>query len=425
MDRASAADTHSSAMIGLPYSFRARLWLPETTYWLDTVALHWRNQSGGRHLDYSAIHAVRVYKVRYFGSRGTYWRCVLHYGIGRKISLQAAHVAGFRRIEDRTGTYIPFVKQLESRIAASNPRATFRRGRQTLAVFDAALGGLVIAALRSAAVVGLEPAAAVSAWLMRTIGPWLKGQRVARINLAEAYPDKTATQIDLILRGMWDNIGRTFAEYMFLCRIWDFEREAGRGRISLADDSSKALVSLRARSGEPGLFFGAHLGHWELLPFALGCRNGLAAVVYRSPQTPSVARELARRRSSSKAVYIPANVDVIFKIKALLRRGAFVCLSVDEHFARGAEVEFFGRRCSATPILARLARQFECPIYGGRIVRVGTGRFRFDITGPIEPVRDSDGKIDVTATTQLITTVIEGWVKEFPEQWLWLQRRWR
>ena len=87
--------------------------------------------------------------------------------------------------------------------------------------------------------------------------------------------------------------------------------------------------------------------------------------------------------------------------------------------------EFFGRRCKATPIIARLAQHFDCPIHGTRVIRLPDHRFRAELTEQVAPVRDRDGRIDVQATTQAITTIIEGWVREHPEQWLWLHRRWR
>jgi KDO2-lipid IV(A) lauroyltransferase len=99
---------------------------------------------------------------------------------------------------------------------------------------------------------------------------------------------------------------------------------------------------------------------------------------------------------------------------------------VDQHESRGVDVDFFGRRCKTTPLLAQLARHFDCPIHGIRVVRLPDRyRFRVEITDPIKPVRDAAGLIDIQGTTQVITTVIEGWVREHPEQWLWLHRRWR
>ena len=68
----------------------------------------------------------------------------------------------------------------------------------------------------------------------------------------------------------------------------------------------------------------------------------------------------------------------------------------------------------------------EYPIHGTRMVRLpDRHRFRVDLSEPIEPRRDAQGKIDVRGTMQAITSIIEGWVREHPDQWLWLHRRWR
>src|SRR5437868_5269991 len=132
--------------IDFTYSFRLNRRSRETTYRLGRDELHWQDARREGHLDYSSIRTVQVYKVRYFGSRATYWRCVLHHGRGRRMWLQAAHYAGFRRIEDRSATYIPFVKQLELRIAVANPHAAFKHGRDWLGYYDAALGTLFLLA---------------------------------------------------------------------------------------------------------------------------------------------------------------------------------------------------------------------------------------------------------------------------------------
>jgi KDO2-lipid IV(A) lauroyltransferase len=98
---------------------------------------------------------------------------------------------------------------------------------------------------------------------------------------------------------------------------------------------------------------------------------------------------------------------------------------VDQHYGNGPEVTFFGRRCRANPMLARLARHIDCPIYGTRAVRLPDHRLQVDLTGPIEMPRGADGRIDVPGAMQAITSIVEGWVREHPEQWLWLHRRWR
>ena len=72
-----------------------------------------------------------------------------------------------------------------------------------------------------------------------------------------------------------------------------------------------------------------------------------------------------------------------------------------------------------------LARQTECPIHGVRIIRLPGYRFRAELSEEVKPVRDAAGQIDVQGTMQAVTSVIEGWIREYPDQWLWLHRRWR
>ena len=214
---------------------------------------------------------------------------------------------------------------------------------------------------------------------------------------------------------MWDNLGRVFVEYAHLDRIWDFDPthiEADQMLIE-GDDRTRFVTAIREKG--PALVFSAHLANWELLPFALGSRPGENAVVYRP----------TRIRSKAKVGLIRANLEAFFTVKDVLRRGGMVGIVVDEHFPRGINVMFFGKACKVTPIFAQLARQFNCPIYGARVVRLPNTKFRLNLVGPLSASRDAFGKIDVAATMQMITGMIEGWIKENPEQWLWLQRRWR
>ena len=99
---------------------------------------------------------------------------------------------------------------------------------------------------------------------------------------------------------------------------------------------------------------------------------------------------------------------------------------VDQHYTRGVEVTFFGRPCMANPLIARLARQTGCPIHGMRVVRQPDGNsFAGEITDADRAAARRRGTIDIRGTMQAITSVVEGWVREYPEQWLWLHRRWR
>jgi KDO2-lipid IV(A) lauroyltransferase len=122
---------------------------------------------------------------------------------------------------------------------------------------------------------------------------------------------------------------------------------------------------------------------------------------------------------------IATGLDAPVRISNALKRGAHVGMLVDQYYDRGVPVTFFGRRTKANPLLARLAQHFDCPIHGTRMVRLPGNRFRAELTEAVTPARDAAGRIDIAGTTQIIMSVIEGWIREHPEQWLWQHRRWR
>jgi KDO2-lipid IV(A) lauroyltransferase len=262
-------------------------------------------------------------------------------------------------------------------------------------------------------------------WFLKTVSPLLPRNRIGRDNLSAAYPDKSLAEISRLLRTVWINMGRVYAEYAHLDTLWDYDETRQRkGRIEISEETAQRVAMLR-NDGKPALLFTAHLGNWELCAVGLASLDIDTLILYRRPSIRRIDEAIRKLRSGSMGALVPASQDAVFTIIKALSRGAHVGMVVDQHFGRGVDITFFGRTCKANPTLARLAQRFECPIHGVRIVRLPGYRFRFEVTPELEPVRGADGKIDVQATTQKINGVIEGWVREHPDQWLWLHRRWR
>ena len=260
--------------------------------------------------------------------------------------------------------------------------------------------------------------------LLRRTGRLLPEHRTGRANLVAAFPEKSAAEIEEILGGVWDNLGRLAAEYAHLDRLWECDlSDPARGRIEIAPESIERFMRLRD-DGKPALVFGAHLANWELPTLAAAAYGLDAAILYRTPSIAAVANAVRDIRAAKIGTLIPHGIGAPSAVASALERGAQYGLPGRPVLYHGVEVEF-SAPLQANPIIARLARHFECPIHGTRVVRLPDHRFRAEITEEIAPVRDRDGRIDVPATTQAITTIIEGWVREHPEQWLWLHRRWR
>lgn len=258
---------------------------------------------------------------------------------------------------------------------------------------------------------------------MRRLGPWLPEHRIGRANLAAAFPEKSAAEIETILAGVWDNLGRVAIEFAHLDRICAGEGP-NRPFVEYDDIAIERFVRMRD-DGKPALVFAAHLANWEL-PAVMAASEGIdSMVLYRRPNMGSVADAVIALRKELMGTMVAAGFDAPVRLARGMERGRHVAMLVDQHDGKGVAVTFFGRRCLVNPLIALLARQIECPIHGTRVIRLPGGRFRAEMTEEIAPVRNAAGKIDITGTMQAITAVVEGWVREHPEQWLWLHRRWR
>jgi KDO2-lipid IV(A) lauroyltransferase len=291
---------------------------------------------------------------------------------------------------------------------------------------NAAAGAAAVAALKGLRLLDTDRVIRASGRILRTIGPLLPEHRTARANLTAAFPEKSAAEIDAILQGTWDNLGRLGAEFAHLDRLWEFDPEHPDKftRIEVQRPTIDRFLHLRD-DGQPALVFAAHLANWEL-PAICAATYGLdSAVLYRRPNIAALNRWIGETRASSMGSLIATSLDAPMRIAEALERGAHVGMLVDQYYDRGVPVTFFGRRTKANPLLARLAQHFDCPIHGTRMVRLPGNRFRAELTEAVTPARDAAGRIDIAGTTQIIMSVIEGWIREHPEQWLWQHRRWR
>lgn len=304
-------------------------------------------------------------------------------------------------------------------------RVVLRAARGLKDAVAVSVGVLAVGVLRLLRRTNPDRIATATTGIASRIGRWLPEHRVGRANLAAAYPEKSPAEIEEILRGVWENLGRVAAEYAHLDRLWDYDpARPNAGRIELAPGTSERFEQLRD-DGKPALIFAAHLGNWELPALAAAAYGLETAVLYRAPNVVPVAQAVRKIRTLNMGMLIPTGIGAPVKAATALEAGKHFAMLVDQFYYHGADVTFFGRRTKANPMIARLARHYDCPIHGTRVVRLPDHRFRIELTDAVAAPRDGEGRVAVQATTQLITSIVEGWIREHPEQWLWLHRRWR
>ncbi|TDR93078.1 lipid A biosynthesis lauroyl acyltransferase [Enterovirga rhinocerotis] len=273
---------------------------------------------------------------------------------------------------------------------------------------------------------GPERSSDLGAAVTQTLGRFFKQNRIALKNVRAAFPEKSDEEVRAIVRTAWSNLGRTAAEYPHLGTIFDFDPEdQSRGRIEVSEADIEHFLALRD-DGRAGIIFSAHLGNWEL-PAVCAARFGLeTTAIFRPPNDPAAARLVAEIRSGTMGgLAASTGAGAAYAISGVLDRGGHVGQLIDQHFTRGVVVDFMGRPALTNPLLAKLARHYDVPVHGARVIRLQGHRFRLEITPPLDLPRDAEGLIDVPGAVQAMTRVVEGWVREHPEQWLWMHRRWR
>ncbi len=259
----------------------------------------------------------------------------------------------------------------------------------------------------------LPPAAssALGGAVGRLIGPALRGHRVARANLHRAMPELDDNERRTILRGMWDHLGRVFAEYPHLERIWSERTE----KIGMQ------YLEAVAAEGGPALFAGGHIGNWELPNRALRAAGLDPLVVYRHPNNRLLEGLLIRLRGGRAA---RKGADGARKLMAELKAGGTVAMLVDQKMNDGIAVPFFGIPAMTAPALAQMALRFEAPVILIRCERLEGCRFRITVLPPMTVEKGEDRSRAVTAAMARINPCLEGWIRQRPAQWLWSHRRW-
>lgn len=261
-------------------------------------------------------------------------------------------------------------------------------------------------------------ASAIGGIIGRTLGPMLSVTSTASANLKKAFPEKSDSEINQIIRRMWDNLGRTAAEYPHVSRM-DTLAPAGRVVVERGD----VYEALREQSG-PCIIFSGHFANWELLPASAAQRGLRTVLVYREANNPLVSWLYSRRKGHVDASIAPKGskgARILFKA---MKEGKTLGMLVDQKMNDGIPVPFLGRDAMTAPALAELALRSDCPIVPARVVRIDGATFKVIVEEPLAVIKTGDKKHDVAALMLQVNQRMESWVRAHPEQWLWVHSRW-
>ncbi|MCO6412121.1 MAG: lysophospholipid acyltransferase family protein [Thiogranum sp.] len=260
-------------------------------------------------------------------------------------------------------------------------------------------------------------AAATGRKLFRWLGPRTGKQRFVRGNLAQAFPNLDVAGLDTLCRDAWGNFGAVLAEYPHL-------RALGTDR---ADSTTDIWIDAQTRAvmanAQPAVYVTAHLANWELAGLAITAAGVPLSVVYAPQGNPLLDRMLQAARRSLGCRFVGKR-HALRKLMRELRCGRSVGILSDQRVDSGAPVPFFGRSALTATTPAWLALKLRCPLIPVQIVRIGEARYRVLLHQPLacsDTAADADAVLQLTAQ---LNGLFESWIRQRPEQWLCMRRRW-
>ncbi|MCM0020611.1 MAG: lauroyl acyltransferase, partial [Tagaea sp.] len=232
-------------------------------------------------------------------------------------------------------------------------------------------------------------------------------------------PELGADGIERVVREMWDNLGRTAAEYPHLTRLTVFVPDAD---IEVAGaehvDAAKA-------AGKPIIFFAAHLANWELAGLAAARHGTPVHLIYREANNRHVETLFREGRGAFAAGLIPKGASGARLAMQALKQGKHLGMLLDQKMNDGIAVPFFGAAAMTAPALAALALRFDCAVLPVRVERLGAApKFRVTVEAPMDIPRTGDRNADTVTLMTAVNARMETWIRARPGQWLWLHRRW-
>src|SRR5204863_9518295 len=223
--------------------------------------------------------------------------------------------------------------------------------------FERVLGWLIVGTLAVLRRIKRQRMANFAGRLMRVVGPWLPEHKVGRENLRAAFPEKSPQEIEKILAGVWDNLGRVAAEFAHIDRIM-FHDPGHPERCSdpdvMIDDVTYARIKLCGDRARPNLVFSAHLANWEIPARGPHSFGFPASILSRRPNIGGASDAIVALRARCMGNMVAAGRYAPLKLGRALERGENVAMLVDQHATQGVDVMFFGRWAKANPLIAQL-----------------------------------------------------------------------
>ena len=266
----------------------------------------------------------------------------------------------------------------------------------------------------------IDTASNIGSFIARAISPFTSKTRIARINLKFVFPHYSESEINQVIKKMWDNIGRTMAE---LCHIHTISDEDFSSRVTIITNQNIKNIT----QDKATICISGHFGNWEAVPRTMLAYHDKISIIYRETNN-SLVNDIYLSLKDKRFHNIPKGNKGVKIIFEAIKNQHFIGFLSDQKLNQGIKVDFFGKPAMTPSAPIKLAIKFNLPVLFVRSIRTHGANFKVHIDGPYEIkdlLKDCKNIEDKElALTQKMNEIIEDWIKEDPSQWFWIHRRW-
>ena len=266
-------------------------------------------------------------------------------------------------------------------------------------------------------IIGLKISSILGGLLLSIYGKFSSKNKIAIKNLNMVFPNKSIEEKKIIIKNMWFHFGRVLGEYPHLNNIRAFN-----DKYVKIEGIENLLLPLKKYNN--CLFFSAHLGNWELTSHPLTESGYKISFIYRSPNNKKVDELLRKIRMNY-------GVDLIRKgsvgarkcIKILKQEKGNIGMLIDQKMNDGIETNFFGQKTMTASAIAKFSLKYKCPIIPSVCRRKSDINFVIKYLPEISYQKVKKLGTE-TKVMNLLNNYVESWIRESPDQWIWIHNRW-
>ena len=264
---------------------------------------------------------------------------------------------------------------------------------------------------------GLKYSSILSGKIFKFLGPFFRSNKISLSNLTKAFPTLNEREKNNIIKMMWENIGKIFAEYLFLKNFR--QSDSFSKRIIVENENELNLVK---QSSKPVIFISGHFNNFELMAMYIEKSGVNIAAIYRPLNNKFLnpIMEYIRKKYICR-MQIKKGMSGMKELLKSYKNGSSIALMIDQRVSEGIPSKFFNQNAFTTTIPAQFVKKFGSKIVPVYIERIGENKFKIKFYESIEFSKNES----LENITLNLNNLLEEMIKKNPEQWIWSHNRWK